>query len=56
MTLYVLAGFDGLEKLLEKPGKCKTSKACLYIKRLEDVHLPTLRKLIERSYKHAKCC
>jgi hypothetical protein len=53
LTLYVLADFDAKDPLLEKLGKCTTGKCCLYIKRLEDIHLPTLKKLIKASLKHA---
>lgn len=56
LTLYVMHGCDGQGQLIKKLGKCKTSKACLYIKRLDDVHLPTLRKLIQLAYKQAKSC
>jgi hypothetical protein len=37
--------------LLEKLGKHKIGKSCLYIKKFEDVHLPTLKKLIKKAYK-----
>ncbi len=40
-------------ELLKKLGKHKTSKACLYINRLADIHLPTLKKLIQQYYKQA---
>jgi len=49
LTLYIMSGFSCYDALLEKLGKYKTGKACLYIKRLEDVDLGTLRTLIERS-------
>jgi hypothetical protein len=26
-------------------------KSCLYIKKFQDVHLPTLKKLIKKAYK-----
>lgn len=35
--------------LLEKLGKHETGKGCLYIKSLEDVHMPTLKKLVKSS-------
>ncbi len=54
LTLYVLNGFPGQEDLLENLGKHKVGKGCLYINKLEDVHLPTLKKLIASSVKHAK--
>ena len=49
LTLYILTGFEGEQQLLEKLGKHTTGKSCLYVKRLDDVHLPTLRSLIQRS-------
>lgn len=54
LTLYVLNGFPGQDELLEKLGKHKVGKGCLYINKLEDVHLPTLKKLIAGSVKQAK--
>jgi uncharacterized short protein YbdD (DUF466 family) len=54
LTLYIMAGFDDYDALLEKLGKHSTGKSCLYIKRLSDVHQPTLKKLIQQSVKHMK--
>jgi hypothetical protein len=52
LTLYVMPGFKGYNELLEKLGKHKTGKACLYIKRIEDIDLPTLKELIRQSVAH----
>ena len=52
LTLYIVPGFSSYETLMKKLGKYKTGRSCLYIKKLEDVHLPTLRELIKRSVKH----
>jgi hypothetical protein len=52
LTVYVLSGFEQQEQLLGKLGKYKTGKGCLYIKNLEDIHLPTLRELIRKSFEH----
>lgn len=51
LTLYLTAGFDGYGELLGNLGRHTTGKACLYIKTLDDVHLPTLKKLIQQSVK-----
>jgi len=48
LTLYIMSGFAD-QGLMEKLGKFKTGQACLYIKKLDDVHLPTLAKLIKSS-------
>jgi hypothetical protein len=53
LVLYLWPQFDGKNALLEKLGKHTCGKGCLYIKRLSDVHVPTLTKLIEASVKHA---
>ncbi len=52
ITLYIWSGFEGYEELMAKLGKHSCSKACIYIKRLSDVHLPTLKKLVNASVKH----
>ena len=49
LTVYITAGFDQYEALLKQLGKYTTGKSCLYIKKLEDIDLPTLKTLIEQS-------
>lgn len=51
LSLYIMDGFKERAALLKKLGKHKTGKACLYIKRLEDVDLGVLKKLIAASVK-----
>jgi len=51
ITLYISSGFEGYDELMAKLGKHSCGKGCLYIKRLSDVHLPTLEKLIKGSVK-----
>jgi hypothetical protein len=53
-VLYMMPGLDAHAGLLRKLGKHKAGKGCLYIRRLEDVHLPTLKALTRRSVKHLK--
>jgi len=52
LTLYIMSGFDDYDDLKQKLGKFETGVACLYIKRLSDVHVPTLKKLIKKSARH----
>lgn len=52
LTLYIMSGFDQYGPLLERLGKFKTGKSCLYINKLEEVHLGTLRELIRQSVAH----
>ena len=49
LTLYMTAWLKDNEALVEKLGKVKRGGGCLYVKRLDDVHLPTLTKLIDAS-------
>lgn len=50
LTLYLMPGFEEYAAaLMAKLGKYKTGKSCLYLKRLDDVELPVLKKLISKS-------
>lgn len=51
LTLYIMMGFEKHADLMKQLGKHRTGKSCLYIKRLSDIHVPTLKKLIESSVK-----
>lgn len=51
LTLYLTPGFEKREALMDQLGKHRTGKSCLYIKRLSDIHVPTLKKLIKTSVK-----
>ncbi|HEU4509538.1 MAG TPA: DUF1801 domain-containing protein [Pyrinomonadaceae bacterium] len=54
LTLYVRPGFDEQTDLMAQLGKHRTGKSCLYIKRLSDVHMPTLKKIIRDSVKRTR--
>jgi hypothetical protein len=55
ITLYLTPGYLGRAKgLLDKMGKHKAGKACLYVKRLSDVELPILERLITGSVKEVR--
>lgn len=49
LTLYIMGGLERYPSLMKKLGKHKTGKSCLYIKKLEDVDMPTLKLLIKES-------
>jgi Domain of unknown function (DU1801) len=51
LTLYIMMGFEKQPELMKQLGKHSTGKSCLYIKRLSDIHVPTLKKLIKTSVK-----
>ena len=49
ITIYLMTGFEQYGELLAQLGKYSLGKSCLYIKRLADINLPTLTKLIAAS-------
>ena len=49
IALYLSCGSEPIDDLLAKLGPHSGGKSCLYIKRLSDVHLPTLKKLVQIS-------
>ncbi len=50
LTLYLHCELEKQSVLLEKLGKHKIGKSCLYIKSLEDIHIPTIKNLILKAY------
>ena len=51
--MFFNEGFD-YSDLLDKLGKHKTSKACLYLNKLKDVDVNVLKQLVKRSYRDAR--
>jgi hypothetical protein len=49
LTIYVFEDVDRYEPLLSRLGKFKTGKVCIYINKLDDIDMPTLREIIRRS-------
>ncbi len=49
LTVYIMPGFDAYQPLMQRLGKHKTGKSCLYLSKLEAIDLPTLRELVSRS-------
>lgn len=54
LTIYIMPGFKDYGALLKKIGKHKHSVSCLYVKHLSDVHLPTLKTLVQKGYTEMK--
>ncbi len=49
LTVYVMPGFSQYDSLMQKLGKHKVGKSCLYMKKLEDVDIRILTRLIDES-------
>ena len=49
LSVYIMPGFSRYQALLDKLGKYKTGKSCLYVNKLEDIDLDILKELISIS-------
>jgi hypothetical protein len=55
LTIYIMPGFKAYGSLLKTLGKHSVSGgSCIYVKRLSDIHVPTLKTLIKRSVSEMK--
>ncbi|MVZ65153.1 DUF1801 domain-containing protein [Sphingobacterium sp. DK4209] len=51
ISLYVYSGGQQQDELLKSLGKFKMGKACIYVKKLTDINLDTLQKMMTDSIK-----
>jgi nucleoid DNA-binding protein len=49
LTVYIMRGLEDYGNLLEKLGKHKIGKSCLYINKLADVDIDVLKEIIMKS-------
>jgi hypothetical protein len=54
LVVYIAPEFEGRDVLLAKLGEHKTGKVCVYIKRLANVDVKVLEKLVARSVADTK--
>ena len=54
LSLYIMAGFEQYGELVEKLGKHKRGKGCLYVNHLRDVDSATLKELVQRSVAYVR--
>jgi hypothetical protein len=50
LTIYIMPGFSDFNDQLSRLGKHRTSVSCLYLKKLEDVDMNILSRIISDSY------
>lgn len=53
-SLYVYSQTESCKKLLKDLGKFKMGKSCIYVKKLSDIDVPTLEKLVKSSIAYTK--
>lgn len=51
ISLYVYQNIEDKENLFAQLGKVKTAKACIYIKKMEDINTDILKNIIKNSIK-----
>ena len=49
IAVYTYPELKDRKQLIAKLGKCSAGVSCVNIKKLSDIHLPTLRKLVQSS-------
>lgn len=54
LVLYTGMAPDKRDGLLQRLGKHKSSKGCIYIKKLSDVNLDVMREMIDESVRTSK--
>jgi nucleoid DNA-binding protein len=54
IALYLSSQFKDRAELLTKFGKHKTGKACIYIKKLDDVNINVLQEMVSNSLNYIK--
>ena len=54
IVIYVSSAFDRRAELLGKLGKHKATKACIYIKKLQDIDFKVLEMIVANSIRHVK--
>jgi Domain of unknown function (DU1801) len=54
ISLYMSSMFPEREELLKQLGKYRSAVACIYIKKLDDINMSILKKMIRASARHTK--
>lgn len=54
LTIYIMPGFADYREALRKLGPHTKSVSCLYLKRLRDVSLPVLKRIVVSSVRTMK--
>jgi hypothetical protein len=52
LSLYLAQDFTEKEKLLKDLGKHRTGVGCIYVKKLQDINIDVLGKMINNSVNH----
>jgi len=56
IVLYIYLNIENREELLNKLGKHKAGKGCIYIKKLADIDIAVLKTMIRNAAKVKRVC
>ena len=54
LVLYFDCEYEKRDELMEKLGKYKSSKSCVYVKKLDDIDISVLKEMIVNSIKRTE--
>ncbi|TRX59069.1 DUF1801 domain-containing protein [Fulvivirga sp. M361] len=54
LSIYIISGFDLHKTIMQKLGKYKIGKSCLYVKGLTEIDPDQLKQLIQGSVDHIR--
>lgn len=54
ISVYIMSGFSRYQQLLDKLGKHKTGKSCLYINKMSDIDDSVLKDMIRSSVEYMR--
>ncbi len=49
LSIYIMLGFSNYQDMMNKLGKYKTGRSCLYVNKLEDIDMKILKQLLAES-------
>jgi hypothetical protein len=53
IAMYLLTGYEKYGEIMDRLGKYKTGKVCLYINKLADVDVEVLKEIIQVAYERS---
>ncbi len=52
LSIYIMPGYQDLDSFLQRLGKHKTGKSCLYINRLADIDMEVLEEIVRYGVRY----
>ena len=52
LSIYIMPGYQDLDSFLQRLGKHRTGKSCLYINKLADIDIDVLEEIVRHGIRH----